>query len=207
MTTQELIDYYANLLILQYLQQPKAYAHVQALVTPVIMDQLPLDVQDAFDITTSEGVQLDVLGKYAGITRNVYDFTGPVSLSDADFRSLILIKISQNSLGSSLATIQEFINNFFPGVITVFDFKDMTMEYFLESSIGSQQLAEVLIKQNLLPRPMGVRLKPTIYSPTIDAFFGFRTYDLAAFNVSPFNTYDVYTADTPWLSYDDALLP
>lgn len=62
MTTQELIDYYANLLILQYIGQPRAYATIQALVEPTIMDQLPITVQNAFDLETAVGAQLDTIG-------------------------------------------------------------------------------------------------------------------------------------------------
>lgn len=39
MTTQQLINYYANLLILQYIGKPKAYATIQKLVTPVLLPQ------------------------------------------------------------------------------------------------------------------------------------------------------------------------
>jgi hypothetical protein len=39
MTTQDLVNYYANLLILQYVGKPKAYATIAALVTPVLMPQ------------------------------------------------------------------------------------------------------------------------------------------------------------------------
>jgi len=38
--TNELVNYYANLLVLQYLGKPKAYATIQTLVTPVVMPQV-----------------------------------------------------------------------------------------------------------------------------------------------------------------------
>src|ERR1019366_7642336 len=50
---------------------------------------IPLAVQDAFNITGSNlavGVQLDVVGKYAGVTRNGAGLSGQlVTLDDADF--------------------------------------------------------------------------------------------------------------------------
>jgi hypothetical protein len=46
-TDQELIDYYADLLILQYKQKPKAYATIQTIVKNVIMNQLPVAVENA----------------------------------------------------------------------------------------------------------------------------------------------------------------
>lgn len=207
MTTQDIIDYYANLLILQYKGKPNAYATIQAAVTPIIMDQLPDQVQNAFEIGTAVGVQLDILGKYVGVTRTGNGFTGPITLDDADFATLITLAIFQNNAGSSLAQIQQLIANFFAGQMFVFDFKDMSMGYYINSSIGTLDLIELFITENLLPKPMGVALKATIVGPVIDNFFGFRTYQLPAANSSPFNTYSDYQSGRPWLSYSNAVIP
>lgn len=204
MTTQEIIDYYANLLILQYLGQPKAYATIQALVKPVIMDQLPIDVQNAFELETAEGVQLDVIGKYAGVTRYVNDFNGPVQLDDSDFRLLIKIAIVENSQGSSLFDIQSLLNIFFPGQILVFDHLGMRMSYFYDFTL-STQLAEVLVREKRLPKPMAVQLGSLIYFDPTEDFYGFRTYEMPGFMNEPFNTYDVFNLNWPWLSYSNAV--
>src|ERR1017187_2134953 len=123
MTTQELINYYANLLILQYIGKTNAYATIQALVTPIIMDQLPLLVQSAFNMDGSAvGVQLDVLGKYAGVVRSGYGLTGqPITLDDADFFTFIQVAILTNSAGSDLSTIQNLLHTYFPEELLVFD--------------------------------------------------------------------------------------
>lgn len=308
MTTQELVNYYANLLILQYVGKPKAYATIQTLITPVLMPQttvqtlsfspaptsgafvlnfelsptasinwndsastiqgkvravsglgsvvvtgsiasgltitftgvapvaplltvssntlvssgsavsvtsnetdvaLPLAVQNAFNLIgddIAEGVQLDVLGKYAGVTRNGYGFNGdPITLDDSDFLSLIQFAIIKNTSGSSLATIQQLLFQFFPDEILVFDYKNMQMSYLVSSSIGSQNLVQLLVNQGLLPKPMAVALAIVIYAPVINTFFGFRTYELPAFNASPFNSYSNYNLNYPWLSYSNAI--
>lgn len=207
-TTQELIDYYANLLILQYIGKPNAYATIQTLVTPVIMDQLPTQVENAFDlmgVTPALGDQLDILGKYAGVTRSGNGFTGPITLDDADFLSLVLMAIIKNNSGSSLKDIQALLFQFFPGEILVFDYKDMRMSYLVSSVVGSIDLVQLFVTEGLLPKPMGVALALVIYAPVITTFFGFRTYELPAFNASPFNTYTTYHMDYPWLSYADAV--
>lgn len=206
MTTAELLTYYSRLLIIQYLGKTKATAHIKAIVAPVIMDQLPVAVQEAFDIDTAVGVQLNILGKYIGLSRDVYDFNGPVTLTDADYRKILKIKIIQNSSGSSLAEIQRLLFTFFPGQLFVFDYKDMSMSYYFNSSIGSLSLAQIFIKSHLLPRPMGVALKATIYAPVIDKFFGFRDYVNPAMNVTPFNNYTSYDTNAPWLSYANAIV-
>lgn len=210
MTTQELINYYADLLILQYLGKPKAYATIQTLVTPVVMDQLPTQVQAAFNLlgdSIASGVQLSILGKYAGVTRTGYGFNGdPITLNDVDFLTLIRFAIIKNSSGSSLADIQRLINQYFtPGEILVFDYQNMQMSYLISSAIGSQNLVQLLVTEGLLPKPMAVALASVIYAPIIDAFFGFRTYRLPAHNASPFNDYADYQLDWPWLSYQDTV--
>lgn len=205
-TDQELIDYYANLLVLQYRQKPKAYATIQTLVTPVIMNQLPLQVQDAFALETAIGVQLDVFGKYVGVTRYGNGFNGPITLDDADFRQLIKLAILQNNASSSLATIQQLIGVYFSGKILVFDYQNMHMSYLINANDISLDLVELFITEGLLPKPMGVQLAITIYTPFIDSLFGFGSYEIPAHNVSPFNTYEDYQLTYPWLDYRDALI-
>jgi hypothetical protein len=200
-----LIEYYANLLILQYLGKPKAYATIEELANMAIMDQLPLLVQDAFDLETAEGVQLDKLGEYAGVSRVGFDFSGPVSLNDTDFRLYIKLAIVQNSAGSSLSDIQSLLSICFPATLFVFDFANMHMGYFLDSNEASTELAEFFVRQGALPKPMGVQLAALIYGPNIDNWFGFRTYYAAGFNNHGFNTYSVYDTDCHWLEYDDTI--
>lgn len=206
MNTQDLINYYANLLILQYLQEPKAFANIQTVVSPVIMDQLPDDVQNAFAIGTATGVQLDVLGKYAGVSRMGNGINGPITLDDADFTSLIKIAIITNSSGSSLATIQQLLNEFFPGQLFVFDFLDMRMGYFMSSAVGSLDLVQIFINEGLLPKPMGVLLSSLIYVPTLDNIFAYRTYSNQPANISGYSSYASYPTDHPWLSYSDTIV-
>lgn len=310
MTTQELINYYANLLIIQYLGKARAYAHIQTLATPVVMPQvsiqtisfsgvavsgvfvltyngnptasinwndsaatiqgklqavtglgsvtvsgsiasqlltitftgvtppalplvvttdtllasgsvavsltvletdeiLPLAVQDAYNLfgdNIAQGTQLDVIGKYVGASRNGYTLTGPITLDDSDFLTIIQVAIIRNASGSSLSEIQNLLHTFFAGTILVFDFANMHMDYFFDSALGSRQLAEFFVVQNVLPKPMGVQLGSLIYSANITSFFGFRTYLIQPANITGFNSYSSYTTDTPWLSYADAIV-
>lgn len=218
MTTQEIIDYYADLIILQYLGEPKAYATIQTLVDPVIMEQLPVAVQNAFSLDTAVGVQLDVLGKYQGVVRNGMGFDGPITLNDSDFRVFIKLAIATNQSGSSLYDIQNILNIFFPGSILVFDHQNMRMSYFIDSDIGSQDLIQLFITEGLLPKPMGVQLAAPIYAADLK-FFGMPsaqvikvyadqnslTIDQAAnalltsFNIWQFNSVDS-PIDGQWLS-------
>jgi len=67
--TQELIDYYTNLLIIQYNQKPKARAMIAAFSKQLLANGVFFDVRDGYNIDTAVGKQLDVLGKYIGLDR------------------------------------------------------------------------------------------------------------------------------------------
>lgn len=206
MTTDELSTYYANLLILQYINQPKAFATVKASVLPILMDQLPLAVRDAFNLlgnTPAAGDQLDVIGKYVGASRNGYTLTGPITLSDSDFLKLIKMIIIKNNSGSSLATIQALLSQNFPGQIFVSDNQAMGLNYVLIDSLGTSDLLEVIVDGGYLPAPMGVQVSATIVPAHDNPFFGFRTYSAPDPTVSPFNNYAFYQTNYPWLSYSD----
>lgn len=174
-------------------------------------ETLPVAVQNAFNLlgdNIAVGVQLDVLGKYAGVTRDGYTLSGPVTLDDSDFYSLVKLAIARNSAQSSLAAIQAIIHMFFMNQVLVFDYANMQMSYLISSSLGSQDFIQVAISEGLLLKPMAVGLT-VIYAPIIDAFFGFQTYALWPIpiaNNSPFNSYSDYKTDEPWLTYADAYI-
>lgn len=138
-----------------------------------IDETLPLSVQDAFNLiegtTGAQGVQLDILGDYVGVSRSGQGFSTVITLDDQDFLSLIRMAITKNSSGSSLATIQDFIFQFFAGQMTVFDYANMSMSYVISQTIGSQDLVQLFITEGLLPAPMGV-LVTVFYVPTSNLF-------------------------------------
>lgn len=205
MTTDEIAEYYANLLIIQYNQKPKARAEIKAIVTPLLMDQLPIAVRDAYNVDTAVGVQLDVLGEIVGISRNIKTFTSTLVLNDTDYRLLIKVKIIKNTSGSSLKSIQALLKTYFPNSIRVFDYQNMSMCYFIDSTQISLSLAEAIVRSKLLPKPMAVQLGAVIYLGSIANIFGFRTYTVPNTSGKPFNNYTSYDLSAPWLSYADAL--
>ena len=75
MTTAELINYYVNLLIIQYKTLPNAQGTIQTVVTDVVADQIYATVRDGFDINTAVGAQLDILAGYVGAPRTIYNYS------------------------------------------------------------------------------------------------------------------------------------
>ncbi len=65
----EIVEYYVNLLIIQYNQQPKARAMIDLFVRKLIAEGIIFEIRDGFDLETAVGVQLDILAKYIGADR------------------------------------------------------------------------------------------------------------------------------------------
>lgn len=207
MTTQEIIDYYANLLVVQYITKERARAHVKTLVSPVIADQIHVAVQNAFNLDDAVGVHLDIIGKYAGVVRTGNRLNGdPIVLDDDDFRSFIKMAVIRNSSTSDLYSIQKLLNDFFPGQIYAFDHENMQMSFFMLSSAGSPELAEMFLLNKMFPKPMGVELSSLIYSPSLTGLFGMVSYgepENAA--ITGMNAYATGLTTGNWLSYDDTI--
>lgn len=68
---EELIEYYINLLILQYRKQPNAQNTIRALATAAMIFDIARQVENGYDVETAIGVQLDIIGKYVGANRVV----------------------------------------------------------------------------------------------------------------------------------------
>lgn len=72
---QILQDYYTNLLIIQYKTKAKARTTIQTLIKELIPinkstgNLLFSDIRDAFNVATATGVNLDIIGKYVGCSR------------------------------------------------------------------------------------------------------------------------------------------
>ena len=59
------------MLLYQYINASKAYATIGELAKAALVDLLPIYLNDAFNIETAEGPQLDILGEYIGFSRIV----------------------------------------------------------------------------------------------------------------------------------------
>ena len=67
---QELQEYFANLIILQYRYAPENRALIKNLVNLIFANNLALQIRDlTVDVEKSIGAQLDVVGKWVGLDR------------------------------------------------------------------------------------------------------------------------------------------
>ena len=182
----EFDDYYANLLIMQYHNKPRAQETIKA-STSSIPDQLILDIANGFNIETAEGKQLDVLGIYVGVDRTYIDNGSIEKLNDDDFRILIKLKAISNTSSLSSKDLEDSLYDFFGNSIRMDSAGNMEMTYFVP--LNKTPVILAAIQKEVLPRPMGVRCSYIIEYDK--KFFGFCTYkNQIAFYKTGFRTYN-----------------
>lgn len=74
MTTDQLIAYYVNLLVIQYKTLPDATSTINAVATEVVADQIYSQVLNGFELGTAVGKQLDILASYVGAPRKIFGY-------------------------------------------------------------------------------------------------------------------------------------
>lgn len=86
-------EYYANLLILQYRNKPKARETIKTGIDIYLGDGVVLQLENLLDIDTAEGEQLNIIGKILGCPRNVPGINNQ--------RKYFSFHVDANSLGFS----------------------------------------------------------------------------------------------------------
>lgn len=200
--SDNLQEYYADLLILQYKTLPKARETIKALVKEAVADGILLDVINGFNLDSAVGVQLDTLGKYIGLNRQVKVNIGDTDtniLTDEQYRLLLKLKLISNTNFSSTSQIRAALYELFPNDIRLFDNRTMLYEY--ELSTLWNDLVNVIIAEQLLPLPMGIGYNITVV-PDLLELYGYYGYD--GLNDNP-NGYSSYTDGFKgkYLSYGD----
>lgn len=188
-SSQDIKDYYANLLIIQYRNLPNARGTLESLVGESYADGISLDVLNAFDLETAVGQQLDILGKYIGLSRQVKIFLPDQTtrLNDDDYRTLLKLKLITNNGTASTGEIKKSLYELFPDTIRVYDNRDMSYTYFVSDTL--QDLMKVIVSEELLPLPMSVEYRLIFVSKDVTKFFGFSNYTGINNNPNGFTRY------------------
>lgn len=92
----DIVEYYEKLLIIQYYDKPKAKAEIGLLARTLLADGLIFDLEDAFDLETAVGNQLDILGKYIGADRF---YKGQVFIGSGFFENIDYAEIPYTPSG------------------------------------------------------------------------------------------------------------
>lgn len=72
MSIEDSLNYYSNLLIVQYRTKNKAINTVRLLVNQALSDDLAIAEQNCFNLDTAIGSQLDIIAKIVGCQRQLY---------------------------------------------------------------------------------------------------------------------------------------
>ncbi|WP_303678327.1 DUF2612 domain-containing protein [Ralstonia mannitolilytica] len=194
---------YTALITTEHADKPKFMA-MMSIVAQCFADQINVaqSIPAAFDLDQAVGVQLDAVGLWAGIKRQVktplsvyFSFdtaglgfdqgnwqgpfdpsTGLTSLDDATFRTLIRAKIAANSWDGTIPGAAAAYANLFNGsgsYIFIQDNQDMTMTVGVSGAIPSA-LLRALFSGGYLPlKPEGVHVNYLVPSANNTPLFGF----------------------------------
>ena len=172
MAAQNVNKYYSDLLIAQYANKPKAVAHMQLLIDKLLDNNAIGQIENAFNLDTAIGKQLDVVGKYIGLDRYVSDvgINGDnIAMTDDEYRLLLKLQVIQNYSTHSFESIDNSVYAFF-GVTLIPSYGIMTMVYFADTAIIDTVLLGV--RKNVLPSPMGVGIIGIIKTEENKKYFG-----------------------------------
>lgn len=240
------IEHYKNLLIYQYINQPKARATIDILARQALVDLLPIQVVNAFDLDTAIGDQLDILGEYIGLDRFVGstiprdyftldDYVSPLTsdafgftsyltptqnseasmflyvfynsandrLEDAEYRILLKLKVALNNSQNSIYEINKILTDFFGVSIFCADEFNMSISYFVTNEIA--RIITIARNENLLPKPMGVRIIGVNVVNDIGNIWGFTSYTNDTGEEVGFSSYLTGWADSQLLNYQDRI--
>lgn len=195
---------YTALVTSEHADKPKFVATLSALVQCFVdLQNVVLQIPFEFDLDQAVGVQLDAVGEWVGITRNVntpltgvyfsldvdglgfdqgvwqgpFDpTTGVVSLDDDTYRLLIRAKIGANNWDGTLGTSAAILNSIFGGGTYVFiqDNGDMSITYGIAGTLPSA-LFLALLRGGYIPlKPEAVHING-YYVPSVSntPLFGF----------------------------------
>ena len=170
---------YTALITSEHADKPNFVATVAALVQPMVDQQNQMLVfSTLFDVDKAVGDQLDKIGLWIGVGRNLTQVISGVStLDDATYRVLIKLYIGMNTWDGTVPGIYAIWNaNLlqYLGPIVVVDNQDMTMNvYILSSATGL--LASLITSGYFTMRPAGVGLSVSFFVTSVPGapIFGF----------------------------------
>jgi hypothetical protein len=132
--TQSIIEYYANLLIIQYLGKPKAFATIEAVVTPVLMGTSDSQFLK-FSSSVSSG---DFKLSYAGVLTASIAYNASAGTIESDLQAIIPFTVD---VSGSIEDGLLFVFSDFTEAVEFIEVADNTLNgdpLSLVSPVGSQ---------------------------------------------------------------------
>ena len=154
------ISAYLDRITSQHKTKPKYMEFVTARLQPFIdLARCLESFDEAFDLETAVGVQLDTIAQYVGLSRLLTfqpaDGESPILLDDM-YRILLRAKISRNQWNGTSMGMYELWNNIFPEyTLFIRDNQDMTMTVYTDMNTPFM-FAQLIQYEYIVPKPMGV---------------------------------------------------
>jgi hypothetical protein len=198
------VQIYTNLITSEHADKTNYIAWVAALCQPFVDEQeLMVSMPGLYDLDVAVGSQLDTVGLWVGISRDLqipltgvyfsFDTTGlgfdegtwfgPFDsttaltvLPDDSYRKLIHAKIANNEWDGTIPTAYDFLNPILGADnLVIQDNTDMTMLVGVIGNVALDAVTTALLENGYLDvKPVGVRITAYV-SPSVpgDPFFGF----------------------------------
>lgn len=108
---KQLQEYYSNLLIVQYNGKKRAIETIKQLVNLIYANMILFQIRDGFDWTTAVGEQLDIIGKWVGVSRN-YN-TNPITSKKLSYPeySRLIPTVTTDIIQGGYSDYSTFANN------------------------------------------------------------------------------------------------
>ena len=192
---------YLSLITSEHQERPKFKATVDACVSPfAAIQEVLLSLPKEFDLDTATGVQLDTVGRWAGIGRRVdspitgvymewdgaasvgwesgvwkdqFDSAdGLMTLPDDSYRLLIKAKIASNHWDGTIPGAYAVWEQVFKGsYLIIEDLQDMTMTVGVSGVQLSTLDTKLLEDGYLVVKPAGVRIRDYAIIPVAGVLF------------------------------------
>lgn len=156
----EFVDNYLKLITGEHRDKPKYISMVRALLSHGSdIFSVGVELDDDFDLDYADGVQEDVLGDIVGTSRELGwqpEFNLNPILDNANFRTLLMAKISKNMWKGGIRDLATTWKVLFGNPILIEDNQDMTIDVVIISN-GINKLTQLMIRNGyIIPKPQSV---------------------------------------------------
>ena len=164
--------YYLNLIPSQYRLQPKFMKWLEAGIQKLQdSNSTAQEIISNFDLDTATGVQLDIIGKLIGRSRQL-DFRPRTEVSsildDTSYRLLLKAKMVWNQWKGTLPELYNAWQEIFPnGNLLILDNQDMSMDVIVSGDFSVLE-KDLIYNGLVVPKPEGVRINYLIIAQNAD---------------------------------------
>jgi hypothetical protein len=155
------VTQYVELITSEHNQRPNFVALISTICQASVDQQnLLLSFPQLFDVDTAAGDQLDKIGEWAGVSRNLkQEVMGISVLPDDSYRVLVKLFIAQNQWKGTVPDMYVIWNTLFGAQgfqILVQDYQDMSMAIVFINPPADVLTLAILTQGYFLMRPAGV---------------------------------------------------